>query len=234
MSQADEQASQSPGTPPALPRPPKYVGTIGTLLLGAYLFLSIMVEFVLIVEFWPTPLEEQAAPPPEGDSSSTETARHWRKDYCLWFVSEECLLTIGDGEITDDQRLIILVLLAGGIGGMVHTLRSYVDHTGSRLLVRSWIWWYFFRPFEGAILGLVFFLIVQGGLAGEISTGSGPFGVIGFAALVGMFSQQATDKLKDIAETILAKGPAPQRLSRGSARSLSRSSRGPDTPPGVR
>ena len=200
MSQADEQTSRSPG---------KYVGTIGLLCLGAYLFASIFVEFLLIVEFWPEPLEVQTStgtpPPPQGDPSLNENTRSWKKEYCLLSLSEKCRLTIGDGTVTDDQRLIILVLLAGGIGGMVHTLRSYVKYTGSRLLTRSWIWWYLFRPVEGSIVALVFYLVVRAGLTGDISTGTGAFGVVGLSTLVGMFSQQAVTKLKEIAETIFTK-----------------------------
>ncbi len=209
MSQADEQDSRSPGTPSALPRPPTYVGTVGMLLLGAYLFASILVEINLIVEFWPESLEVQASTDtpraPQVDPPLNENTRPWKKEYCLLFLSGECRVSIGDGTVTDDQRVIILVLLAGGIGGMVHTLRSYVAFAGNRLLARSWIWWYIFRPFEGAILALVFYLVVRAGLAGDISAGSGAFGVVGFSTLVGMFSQQAVTKLKEIAETIFAK-----------------------------
>ena len=201
MSQADEQTNRSPG---------KYVGTIGLLFLGAYLFASIFVEFILIIEFWPIPLEEQVQEQIDGQAatgtpSPSQVDRHWKPDYCLFFRSGECQLTFGDGKVTDDQRLIILVLLAGGIGGMVHTLRSYVKFTGSRQLTRSWIWWYVFRPVEGSIVALVFYLVVRAGLTPDISSDSSAFGVVGLSTLVGMFSQQVVTKLKEIAETIFAK-----------------------------
>lgn len=215
MSQADERTSRSPGTLSELSRPPTYVGTRGEILLGAYLFLSILVQILLVVEFWPISLAEQAAtgtPPGRQEETSLPTnPRPWKAEYCLLFISGKCLVEFGDGKVTDDQRLIVLVLLTGAIGGMVHALRSYVAFSGSRLLARSWIWWYIFRPVEGAILALVFYFVIQAGLAGEISTGSGVFGVAGFSALVGLFSQQAVTKLKEIAETIFTK-PKTQRL----------------------
>ncbi len=190
MSQAHEEAGLSPGPLSALPRPFTYVGTIGGLLLGTYLLASILVEIALIIEFWPISLD------------STKAGRPWKAEFCLLFLSGKCRLPVGNGTITDDGRLIVLALLAGGIGGMVHTLRSFVAFTGNRRLARSWIWWYIFRPIEGAILALVFYLVIGAGLTGGISTDSGVFGVVGFSTLVGMFSEQAVTMLKKVAETI--------------------------------
>jgi len=210
MSQAHEQAGLSSGSISASPRPLKYVGMIGGLLLGLYLLASILVEIALVIEFWPISLETTAPETAAPETAAPETTpikggRPWKKEYCLLFLSGECRLPAGNGKITDNGQLIVLALLAGGIGGMVHTLRSFVAFTGNRLLTRSWIWWYIFRPFEGAVLALVFYFVIGAGLTGGISSDSGVFGVIGFSTLVGMFSEQAVTKLKDIAETIFTK-----------------------------
>jgi hypothetical protein len=76
-------------------------------------------------------------------------------------------------------------------------------------------------PFLGAALAVVFYFVVRGGFfspqAGFEQTS--PFGFAALAAMVGMFSEQAVLKLKEVAETVLAKpqpgkNADPQELSK--------------------
>jgi hypothetical protein len=63
------------------------------------------------------------------------------------------------------------------------------------------------QPFAGTALAVVFYLVIRGGFfspqAGFKETS--PFGFAALAAIVGMFSEQAVLKLKEVAETVLAK-----------------------------
>lgn len=102
--------------------------------------------------------------------------------------------------VTPDTILISLVVLAGSIGALVHGLRSFFWYVGSRELVWSWVPMYLVLPFVGGALALVFFLIIRAGL--YTPTGGTSFLLVGLAALVGMFSAQATEKLKKIAEGV--------------------------------
>jgi len=92
----------------------------------------------------------------------------------------------------------------------MHALRSLYWYTGNRKMVWSWVGMYILLPFTGAILATIFYFIVRGGFfSANASVGTtSPFGFIALAALVGLFSPQATLKLKDIAETVFSK-PGP-------------------------
>jgi hypothetical protein len=110
-------------------------------------------------------------------------------------------------EISDEQRLLLLVILAGALGTLVHSVRSVYWYVGNRDLVRSWLAMYFMLPFAGSALSLVFYLVVRGGFFSPQSgfQQTSPFGFAAFAALIGMFSSQAVLKLKEVAEVLLSK-----------------------------
>jgi hypothetical protein len=110
-------------------------------------------------------------------------------------------------KVWDEQRLLLLVLLAGALGSILHDLRSVYWYVGNRKLVRSWMAMFIVLPFAGATLALIFYLVVRGGFFSPQSSfkETSPFGFAAFAALIGMFSPQAVLKLKEVAETLLTK-----------------------------
>jgi hypothetical protein len=103
-------------------------------------------------------------------------------------------------------RLLLMVILAGALGGTLHGVRSLWWYVGNRDLRQSWLLMYVLLPVSGAAIAVIFFLVVYAGLYTVQGTGS--FILVGLAALVGMFSSQAAEKLKMIAEGLLM--PAPQ------------------------
>ncbi|MBM3145724.1 MAG: hypothetical protein FJ010_12305, partial [Chloroflexi bacterium] len=78
------------------------------------------------------------------------------------------LLTVwpseGAVELSEEARLILVVLISGALGSMVHALRSFFWYVGQRKLVRSWVAQYVLLPFSGATLGLLFYLVLRAGL----------------------------------------------------------------------
>jgi hypothetical protein len=108
------------------------------------------------------------------------------------------------GEIGDDARLILIVLCAGALGSYVHAATSFASYVGNRRLVLSWAWWYVLRPFIGTALALIFYFVVRGGLlaTGTAASDMSAFGVAAVAGLVGMFSKQATDKLRELFDNL--------------------------------
>lgn len=65
---------------------------------------------------------------------------------------------------------------------------------------------YIMLPFVGATLGFVFYLIIRGGFFPQTAAkDTSPYGFMAMAALAGLFSEQAILKLKEVAETLLAK-----------------------------
>lgn len=163
-----------------------------------------------------------------------------------------------------DQRFFVLVALGGALGAFIHATTSFVDFTGNKKLVYSWLPWYIVRPFIGSALAIIFYFVIRGGLittqlpisehprdstdsdksqvdttaaespndttdtsmlaeevVSESSEGStteeppppppkpkqestplNPYGIMAIACLAGMFSKQATDKLREVFQTL--------------------------------
>src|SRR3954468_4445414 len=55
-----------------------------------------------------------------------------------------------DVQLGPETRLFLLVLLAGGLGSLVHVIRSLYWYVGMRDLRRSWTLMYLLLPFSGA------------------------------------------------------------------------------------
>jgi len=105
--------------------------------------------------------------------------------------------------ITANDRMMLISILMGVIGAMVHAMTSFADFVGNRRLVRSWLPWYFMRPMIGGGLALFFYVGFRAGLlTTSIAQGDiNPFGVAAIGGLAGMFSKQATDKLNEVFTT---------------------------------
>lgn len=102
--------------------------------------------------------------------------------------------------------MIVLVLVAGALGSLLHGFRSLFWYVGNRAFVRSWILMYFLLPFVGSSLSLIFYFVIRGGLFSPTASvdATSPFGFIGLAGLVGMFSNRAALKLQEIAESVFS------------------------------
>ena len=167
----------------------RYVGPVGMFALSAFLILMVIVCLYGLVVLWPTPIP---AGEPDENTPSAITVLVWTFN------------------IYDEVRLLLIVSLAGTLGTLVHEIRSLYWYIGSRALIRSWVAKYLMQPFAGTALAVVFYLVIRGGFfspqAGFKQTS--PFGFAALAALVGLFSEQAVLKLKEIAETVLARPQA--------------------------
>lgn len=105
--------------------------------------------------------------------------------------------------LTPDAALILLVVLVSALGSFVHAATSFADYVGNRQLKISWVWWYLLRVLVGSALALIFYFAVRGGFfANDASSGAvNPYGIAAVSGLVGLFSKQATDKLREIFDT---------------------------------
>jgi IPT/TIG domain len=99
-----------------------------------------------------------------------------------------------------EVRLLLIALLAGALGSYIHAATSFADYVGNRKLSGNWVWWYLLRPFIGMSLALVFYFVVRGGFISPSAGGTdmNPFGIAAMAALVGLFSKNAIDKLNEV------------------------------------
>ncbi|MEO6444365.1 MAG: hypothetical protein ABIZ91_17705 [Gemmatimonadaceae bacterium] len=109
---------------------------------------------------------------------------------------------------SQDLALFVIVLLSGALGGLLHSLRSFVWYVGNRDLLWSWIPRYLALPVEGALLSAVMYLLIRAGFVGlQGTTDVSPYGFAGAGALIGLFSQPAVLKLKQVAETLFTSPP---------------------------
>lgn len=119
---------------------------------------------------------------------------------------------------TFDERLLLLVIVAGMLGAFVHGATSLADFIGNNSFNKNWAWFYLLRPVIGMALALVFYFVIRGGFlttsggAGDIN----PYGIAALAGLVGMFSKQATDKLSEVFSTLFKSSEGGDKLRTGS------------------
>ncbi|MGD0339947.1 MAG: hypothetical protein ABSB78_14295 [Bacteroidota bacterium] len=161
------------------------VGPVGIVLLIIYFIALSTLIFYSLIQFLPEKTSSEAA----AGGVPAMTYLYWN-------------MTI-PGEI----RLFITVGLAGTLGSLVHALRSLYWYIGNRALVRSWIPKYVLMPFVGATLAIAFYFVIRGGFfsAGTNVNQTNPYGFTALGVLIGMFTEQAILKLKEVAETMLAK-----------------------------
>ena len=120
-------------------------------------------------------------------------------------------------KITPNTALIILAAVVGGLGAFVHAATSIADYLGNRRFVASWTPWYVVRLPIGAFLAVLFYFVVRAGFFGTDagSADVNPFGIAALAGLAGLFSKQATDKLRETFETLFKVDPARGDAERG-------------------
>jgi IPT/TIG domain len=156
-----------------------YVGTFGVLTSLGFILGAMAITTYSLVALWP----------PSGSAAPSSSSLFGLK------------LTPNR-----DQQLFICVLLAGGLGGFIHSTRSLYWYVGNRVLRRSWLGMYLSLPIIGSALAVVFCLILRGGLLTGEATGAQVnfFGFAAISALVGLFSPEAAEKLKQVFSTVLA------------------------------
>lgn len=150
----------------------------GRFLIGLYLVALLGLALYALVALWPNPCGT-AVP-----------------SFFVWTFPGDC-----------EPAMVLYVFAAGALGGLLHALRSFYWYVGNRELVRSWAALYLFLPFVGGTLSVVFYVVIRGGLFSGATIGDG-VNSLGFAAvgaLVGLFSEQAILKLKDVANTLFKK-----------------------------
>lgn len=199
---------QPPGAPPEQPpgaaspggsgdQPPqapgcRFVSSVWVILLGlGATVLAVVVLYSLWV-FWPKATAQTAT-----SGSPTILASQKVSWFGLEFKMERELL------------FFLTVALAGGLGGMIHTIRSFTWYVGNRDFRWSWVPYNMLLPLLGSLAGTVFYLVLRAGLFSPSTSvqQASPFGFAAVAILAGLFSPQAFEKLRLIASDIFVKSP---------------------------
>ena len=161
----------------------QHAGTVATpaphwmvTLIAIYLMVAAGLLFVLLTAL--------VTDPPEG---GTVTVDVWVRTFV----------------IGPDVRLLLLAAASGALGSFIHAATSLADYIGNQRIVTSWLTWYVFRPLIGGALAVVLYFVMRAGLLSAADGANlNAHGVAAVAALTGMFSKQATDKLDEIFRTM--------------------------------
>ena len=119
---------------------------------------------------------------------------------CFWAAGNAAI------QLSDEQRYMIIVLCAGVLGRSIVGLSSLVWFRAHRRLFRSWALWYFAQPFVAGMLAEVFYIVVRAGFfKTDNSTESvNIYGIAAISALVGMFTNEAMNKLSELFKTLFS------------------------------
>ncbi len=107
-------------------------------------------------------------------------------------------------KLDSDATLLLLVTLASAVGSFVHIATSFANHVGRNRFETSWVVWYALRCPIGAALATVFYFVVRAGFFSGDAPNSAvnAYGIAAVAGFVGLFSRQATDKLRELFDTL--------------------------------
>jgi hypothetical protein len=109
--------------------------------------------------------------------------------------------------LSRDDDLLLVTALAGALGGFLHSLRSLAWYVGNGDLRKRWLLFLGLLPLVGGLLATIVYLVLRGGLvSGQNATSVvDPYGVAALAALSGLFSSEAVEKLRDVFGTLLSR-----------------------------
>lgn len=107
--------------------------------------------------------------------------------------------------------LLILVAIGGFLGNMIHIATSFTTFIGAGKFNRSWVLWYWVRPFTAAALSLaLYFAFGASNDPGNVDLDR----ILTVAILTGLFTDIATQKLKEVFDVIFApKDNRPDKLT---------------------
>lgn len=102
--------------------------------------------------------------------------------------------------------LLILVAAWGFLGNMIHVSKSLTYYIGTKAFQRSWIPWYFIKPFTASGLALLVYFATSsvGSGSTKLTDSINLFPIMLTAGLAGLFTDIAIKKLKLVFEAILS------------------------------
>jgi hypothetical protein len=101
-----------------------------------------------------------------------------------------------------ETRLLILTSIFAILGSSSHGIASVTTWIGQNKLERSWAAWYFARPPIAVAIAIIIYLAFRAGFVSGGATAVSDFGVAVIGALVGLLTDEATIKLRDIFDAL--------------------------------
>jgi hypothetical protein len=108
-----------------------------------------------------------------------------------------------------EKALLGLAVLFGAVGASVHAVSSLVTWQGKNKFERSFVPWYVTKPIIGAALAAGIYFLLRSTLLTTVSAppisgaaAINEYGVAGISLLVGIMTQQMTQKLRDVFDSM--------------------------------
>lgn len=154
----------------------------------AYNVFLLLVLLYVLTAIWPA-----AAANASGNQSLTH-----------WPTNETVRVFMGSHTFSGEVTILLIVMLMGALGALVYTSSALVTRVANKNFDSQWTLWYLVHPPLGSSLAVIFYMIARGGLVNlSVSTGDlNLYGVAALAAIVGFCSKEATQKLKDMFNTL--------------------------------
>jgi hypothetical protein len=161
------------------------INAFGIVVLASIFVALAVLLIIAIVQLWPA----------AGSTAGT-------------FVTGHRIFGYG-ADFNLDDNFIVLAILVGALGAILHCVRSIAWYVGEGKLKRIWILYYVTLPVVGSMLAVFVYWLIRGGL---ISTSAStkdvnPYGIASIAGLVGLFSEQAAQMLLNTFTSIFTKAP---------------------------
>jgi hypothetical protein len=188
------------------------------LLVGFF----ILIHFAIRAAIAATPSEPSPVTPQTGEFPSEITAivGMW-----LLMLTAVCVLGLfaslntsclpgwlqGCFKDNPDITNALATMFGAGVGSAITTILGYLEHASEKKdFERAYAPWYVGRPLMGVLLGLVFYFLLRGGLLAVMPSSKGDArdlsvaGLAGVGALVGLFSKNAIEKLREVFDTLFS------------------------------
>jgi hypothetical protein len=169
----------TPATPVRRPRQ-EPMDAWERLLLGWMMILLPLLLLTQLIALWP--------------SVAAATTSGVGQPKMVWLFG-----AVHSTTLSPDSALLVLVAFVGAFASLGEVSFRFAANAGRGQLSKRWIWTYLLRPVQGATLATIVYFALRGGLLGVNTESSlNPYGLAAFAGLVGLFTRQAFQKLKDV------------------------------------
>ena len=175
-------------TPPAAPPTPaapvdeeKLVTRGQRFVLSAVFVLAAIFFLYCLIKIWPS---DGKAP-----AITTDVMFGW-----TWTLSS-------------DQHIVMLVILAGALGGVLSSLLKMQKYAGEGRLKWSWMLSYVVLPVSGALVAVTLYTVIRADFV-NFNTDAAKIDVYGYMAvgfLSGLFANNVIQQLRTVAESLFEK-----------------------------
>ncbi len=111
-----------------------------------------------------------------------------------------------DLTVSKEMQMILIAAVMGLLGSLIYCITSFTSYIGSNRFVARWTLWYLLRPIIGIPLAIILYLALRGGVLtwGSDVESINQYGIAAICGLVGMFSRQTIDKLREVFENLFS------------------------------